>query len=31
LTLILSSLTDTSTPCGTAIGIFPTRDIADLP
>src|SRR3990172_5682636 len=27
LTLIWSSLIDTSTPCGTATGIFPTRDI----
>src|SRR6187431_432132 len=31
LTLICSAFTDTSTPCGTAIGIFPTRDIACLP
>jgi hypothetical protein len=27
LTLIWSSLICTSTPCGTATGIFPTRDI----
>src|SRR5437773_4171837 len=31
LTLIFSALTDTSTPCGTVIGIFPTRDISFSP
>src|SRR5205814_1293179 len=31
LTLIWSSLICTSTPCGTAIGIFPTRDISFSP
>ena len=31
LTLIWSSLTDTSTPAGMATGIFPTRDISVTP
>src|SRR3990167_1010524 len=30
-TLIWSSLIATSTPCGTATGIFPTRDISAVP
>src|SRR5574343_388312 len=30
LTLIWSSLMDTSTPAGTVTGIFPTRDISSL-
>src|SRR3978361_1029213 len=30
LTVICSFVTDTSTPCGTVIGIFPTRDIARI-
>jgi hypothetical protein len=31
LTLIWSSLIDTSTPAGMVIGIFPTRDISVTP
>src|SRR2546421_7209017 len=31
LTLIFSPWIDTSTPCGTVIGIFPTRDISFFP
>jgi hypothetical protein len=31
LTTICSAVIDTSTPCGTVIGIFPTRDMKASP